>query len=157
MSDETFRAYWQEVLAGRTPLNPRVPLPTPFVNRQGLIQNLMLDAGYAGVEVIECAPRTIRSNHWHQKDAHFLYVVSGSFLYYEQPVGKDGHVPHLPEPVVVSKRQMVYTGPRIVHATAFLEPTVLVSISKYPRDTKSHEEDLVRVPGWLTPEHLGWR
>lgn len=152
MADEDFRSYWEDVLAGRWPSDPIVPLPRPFVNRQGLIQNLMLDAGYACVSVIESAPRSVRSNHYHREDSHFLYVVSGSMLYYERGVGEGA----IPEPFVVSKRQMVFTPPMREHATAFLEPTTLLSISKRARDQESHESDVVRVE-FLRPEDLGWR
>lgn len=115
-------------------------LPPPFVNAAGSIQNL-LEEPCGGVAIIHSKAGSTRSQHFHREDSHYLYVVSGLMLYYERPVGSVER----PEPITVKTGQMVYTPPLVEHATVFPVDTMLVSMSKRPRDTASHEADLVRV------------
>lgn len=149
--EREFARYWERVLGGEYPSDPRVPLPAPYVGAAGLIQNLMLQPGAACISIIESPARAVRSNHYHRLDWHFLYVVSGCMLYYEREVGQGG----IPEPALFGARQMVFTRPMLEHATAFPEATVLLSISRRPRDQAAHESDVVRVE-FLKPEALGW-
>jgi quercetin dioxygenase-like cupin family protein len=117
-----------------------VPLDNPFINKNGVIQNL-LNTPINGVAIITSVKGSERSNHWHQQDWHFLYVLSGSMEYYER--GIDEKFTGLP--LIVKTGEMVFTPPKKVHKTVFLENTILVSMSKRNRDTASHEEDVVRV------------
>lgn len=149
--EHRFIQYWKRVRAADYPKDPRVPLPSRFANGAGTIQNLTDGLESCFASVIESDRKSIRSNHYHQKDWHFLYVACGEMLYYERPVGAG----HTPEPLYVGKGQLVFTGPGVEHATVFLADTILVSLSRYPRDAASHESDVVRVP-FLKPEHLGW-
>lgn len=148
--ERQFIHYWERVRAGDFPNDPRVPLPPRFANGAGTIQNLTAKLEGCFVSVIESGAKTIRSNHRHQEDWHFLYVASGGMLYYERPPGMP-----MPEPLYFGKGQMAFTGPGLEHATAFLEDTVLVSLSKRARNTVEHESDVVRVE-LLTRERLGW-
>lgn len=52
--------------------------------------------------------------------------------------------PHYPPPGVFSAGSMVFTPAQRWHRTTFPVDTVLVSMSKLPRDTATHEADLVR-------------
>ena len=119
-------------------------LPDPFADKRGVIQNLLeLDAGdgICGVAIIRSRGNTTRSNHYHKTDAHWLYVLSGEMHYCERPVGAAKYPTH----TVIKAGQMVYTGPLVEHRTYFPVDTVLVSMSKNPRDHESHESDVVRV------------
>jgi quercetin dioxygenase-like cupin family protein len=118
----------------------RAALPPPFINAAGSIQNL-LEEPCGGVAIIHSKAGSIRSQHYHRTDSHYLYVLSGRMLYFERPVGSK----ELPEPVEVRAGQMVFTPPLVEHATSFDEDTVLVSMSKNARTTEKHEADLVRV------------
>jgi hypothetical protein len=51
----------------------------------------------------------------------------------------------MPEPVRYVENQMFYTPPMVEHLLEFPEDTVMVSISRRPRDPVSHESDVVRV------------
>ena len=61
--------------------------------------------------------------------------------YYECDIDKK----YPEQPLIISSGQMVFTPPMKIHKTVFLEDTVLISLSKRPRDHDSHEEDVVRV------------
>ena len=34
------------------------------------------------ISIINCLPKTIRSNHFHKKDFHFMYVLEGIMEYF---------------------------------------------------------------------------
>lgn len=68
-------------------------------------------------------------------------MLSGAVDYYERPIGSTD----VPEPVRYVENQMFYTPPMVEHLLEFPEDTVLVSVSRRPRDQISHESDVVRV------------
>jgi dTDP-4-dehydrorhamnose 3,5-epimerase-like enzyme len=84
---------------------------------------------------------TVRSNHYHVTDWHYMYVLSGSFDYFYRPTGSDA------EPTVlrVKAGEMVFTPPMEDHATVFLEDTTLLAMSRNPRDQATYEADVRRV------------
>lgn len=143
--------YVERVLGGEFPTDPLVPLPEAFRNEVGVIQNLVELGGVRNVAVISSEAKSIRSNHYHRTDWHFLYVASGRLLYYARDVGAGG----IPEPMVFSAGQMFFTPPMAEHAVCSVVPTVLVSLSRNPRDHDSHESDVVRVR-FVSPSMLGW-
>ncbi len=130
-----------------------VPLKVNHSDARGYIVNLR-EGPCAGVAIIESVAGSIRSNHWHREDSHLLYLVSGAMLYFEHPVREDpgtkipdpcgfGGISY--EPQVIRPGEMVFTGPRMEHATVFPIDSTMISISPRPRDHESHEADLVRT------------
>lgn len=119
----------------------RIDLPPAYVDLRGRIQNLLTEP-CGGVAVIESKAGTERSNHYHLTDAHWLYVVSGKMIYQER--GIDDPV-FMTEEQTYGPGEMVYTPPMRWHRTKFPVDTVLISMSKRPRDAASHEKDVVRA------------
>lgn len=117
-----------------------IKLEEPFINKNGIIQNLLLEE-ISGVSIIESIKGSMRSNHYHLTDFHYLYVLSGSLLYLERKIGEK----HIPKPTLYSKGQMFFTPERVEHVTIFLEDTVMISMSRNKRSHELHEKDVVRV------------
>jgi quercetin dioxygenase-like cupin family protein len=130
--------YADAVHKGRFPDERLVPLDPPFEDARGAIQNILLSP-VTSAAIITSKAGSVRSNHYHKTDWHYLYVISGSMEYYERPV--DGANA---EPIIVKAGQMVFTPPMHVHKTVFLEDTVLLSLAKNIRDHEHHEEDVIR-------------
>lgn len=85
----------------------------------------------------------IRSNHYHKKDYHYLYVESGRCEYFEKSVhNKHANI----EKVILKPGDLVLTKPNIIHAVRFLEDSVLYAFTTEKRKQDSYEEDTVRVP-----------
>lgn len=123
-----------------------VPLPAPFINDAGKIQNLVelpRTEGFRGVALIDCKAGSRRSSHYHKRDGHHLYVVSGEMKYIERRYGSGTIVKFTVHP-----GEMVWTGPLVEHWTSFDVDTRLISISKLSREHSEHEGDIVRVP-WI--------
>ncbi len=123
----------------------KIPLPPTHRDPRGSIQNLLelaaLDLPVRGVAIITSRARTTRSNHYHRTDGHWLYVLSGEMMYWERALDE----PQYPrDPTIVKAGEMVFTGPLLWHRTHFQVETVLLSLSLRPRDTVSHEQDVVR-------------
>ncbi len=85
---------------------------------------------------------SIRSNHYHEKDTHYLYVEKGKCEYSEKPVDDpDAKI----ETVVLHPGDVVVSKPRIIHAVKFLENSVLYAFSTEKREQDKYEEDTKRV------------
>lgn len=117
-----------------------VTLPAPFVDSRGAIQTLV-EGGFNAAQIITSKAGTVRSNHYHKTDWHYLYVLSGSMRYLHRPAGSR----ETPKSFTVGTGQLVYTPPLVEHATEFLEDTVLLNLAGGARDQASYESDLVRV------------
>lgn len=125
-----------------------VPLPEPFINEAGRIQNIVelaANDGFRGVALIDCRAGSRRSSHFHLSDSHYLYVLSGEMRYVERRYGS-GTIVRL----TVRPGEVVFTGPRVEHWTFFDVDTRLLNITKLPGSAE-HRADLVEVP-WIDEE-----
>ena len=90
--------------------------------------------------IIMCNPGSVRANHYHIRDWHYMYVLEGSMDYF--------FFDNLSKEVCflsLEKDQIVYTPPKEVHATFFSEQTKLIVISFLAREETSYEADTRRV------------
>jgi quercetin dioxygenase-like cupin family protein len=118
----------------------RIPLPSPFLDERGCLQNL-LDTPINSVIYVTSTPGSIRANHYHQDDWHYAYLVSGEMIYYHRAVGATEQ----PEEVRVKPGDMIFTPPMVEHAMKFLVDSTFIAFGGRPRDQESYEADLVRV------------
>ena len=117
-----------------------------------LFSNIKRDVDYRGqilsivdsiiqnVSIIDCNPHTIRSNHYHKKDFHFMYVLEGRIDYFFKNL-KDENVKYLN----VKQGETIFTPNLEIHSTYFPVKTSLIVSSGFPRDQKTYEKDTVRV------------
>jgi quercetin dioxygenase-like cupin family protein len=99
--------------------------------------NSIVDEKVKNVSIITCYPKTIRSNHFHKKDWHYMHVLEGVMEYFF--VSKN-----IIFFMNLKKGDVVFTPPKELHATYFPVKTVLLVASKNKRDKKSYEKDTVR-------------
>jgi oxalate decarboxylase/phosphoglucose isomerase-like protein (cupin superfamily) len=122
-------------------------LPT----KSTLMKNIQRDADIRGgilsivdepvmnVSIITCNPGSIRSNHLHHTDWHFMYVLQGQIDYFFRDINT-GEV----EYICVKQGDNIFTPPKELHATYFPVRTVLIVSSAHPRDQETYERDTVR-------------
>ena len=118
-----------------------------FIDGKGGITKL-LDDGKTNIKsilLITSKKGSVRSNHYHKKDAHHIYMISGAMEYYEKPVKGSKKT----EKVVVKKGDIIYTPPMAIHTTRFLEDSVFMAFSIKSRNQKAYESDTVRVPSLI--------
>jgi dTDP-4-dehydrorhamnose 3,5-epimerase-like enzyme len=122
------------------PTEGKVALPPAHSDSRGFIQSLV-NFPMKNLSLIVSKKGTVRSNHYHLTDWHYMYVLSGSFDYYYRPSETD----QKPSVIRVTSGEMVFTPPMEDHATVFLEDTELLAMSRNPRDQEAYEADVKRV------------
>jgi quercetin dioxygenase-like cupin family protein len=122
------------------PKDHLVPLDSAHSDERGEIQSLV-NYPVKNTSLITSKKGTVRSNHYHVTDWHYMYIISGLVDYYYRPTGTDQE----PTKVVLKKGDMVFTPPMEDHATVFIEDTVLLAMSRNPRDQEAYESDVKRI------------
>jgi oxalate decarboxylase/phosphoglucose isomerase-like protein (cupin superfamily) len=135
--------HWRNVVLDDNsmwPAEPRVTLPPAHADDRGYIQSLV-NFPMKNLSLIASKKGSVRSNHYHVTDWHYMYVLKGAFDYYYRATGSD----EPPAVMRVRAGEMVFTPPMEDHATVFLEDTELLAMSRNPRDQETYESDVRRV------------
>ena len=117
-----------------------VDLESAHTDDRGSIQSLV-NFPMKNLSLISSKKGSIRSNHYHLTDWHYMYVLSGSFEYYYRPTNSKDEL----KKIIVVAGEMIFTPPMEDHATVFLEDCDLLAMSRNPRDQEAYEEDVRRV------------
>jgi quercetin dioxygenase-like cupin family protein len=96
---------------------------------------------FKAIQIITSKKGSIRSNHYHKRGGHLLYVLSGRMRYVEQDDVDGGELSER----IVEAGESVFTGPMKPHVTEFLEDSVLVCAATANRADGAYADDLVRV------------
>lgn len=99
----------------------------------------IVDEPVQNVSIITCTPGSIRSNHYHHTDFHFMYVLKGEIDYFFRDIDS-GETRYLK----VNTGDTIFTPKGELHATYFPVGTTLIVSSKNPRDQATYEADTVR-------------
>ena len=100
----------------------------------------IVDGLIKNVSIIHCTAGTIRSNHYHLTDVHYMYVLDGSIDYFFCNLDQTDM-----NYIKVTTGKTIFTPALEIHATFFPVDTTLVVCSKNPRDPETYEKDTVRV------------
>ena len=117
-----------------------IKLDEAHVDDRGFIQSI-INKKNTNVSIISSVKHSIRSNHYHLTDWHYMYTLKGSYYYYYKSLNDNGELNRLK----VDQGQTLFTPPLECHVTFFLENTELLVISKNARDQKSYEKDTIRI------------
>src|SRR3989344_2397327 len=83
-----------------------------------------------------------RAGHYHKKDTHYVYLLSGKLAYsYKSLTAKSAKK----RTVVVNKGYSITTPPETIHAVKFLEDSEFLVLTTEARGRKQYEKDTVRV------------
>ena len=100
----------------------------------------IVDSKISNVSLITCNAESIRSNHYHLSDFHYMYVLEGEIDYFYKDINAN-EINYLK----IKKGENIFTPPMEIHATYFPKDTQLIVSSKNPRDQETYEKDTVRV------------
>ena len=100
----------------------------------------IVDSEISYVSLITCNANSIRSNHYHLSDFHYMFVLEGEIDYFYKDINND-EIKYLK----IKKGENIFTPPMEIHATYFPIKTQLIVSSKNPRDQETYEKDTVRV------------
>ena len=112
-----------------------------FVDDRGAITRI-LDAEHPIKSILSITSKkgSIRSNHYHKKDTHYCYLVSGKMEWFEKPV-EGGEM----ESAVLEPGDMIFTPAMAIHAVRFLEDSVFFTFATEARNQQDYEADTIRV------------
>ncbi len=142
---------WKDIVIDDRSMWPKggkIELPKPHVDDRGYIQCLV-NFPMKNLSLISSVKGSVRSNHYHVTDWHYMYILSGAFDYYYRPTETDEEI----KVINVKKGEMVFTPPMEDHATVFLEDTQLLAMSRNPRDQEAYEADVRRII-LINPEEI---
>lgn len=108
---------------------------------RGIIEKLA-EGNYQAVLRITSKAGSVRANHYHQRDSHLCYLVSGKIEYFHRPA-LDESAPL--EREIITPGQLFYTPPMVAHAMHFLEDSEFYCFTTQSRDQGVYEEDVVRI------------
>ncbi len=107
---------------------------------RGRIVKVLSNAVMRGIQsviMIDSKKGAVRGNHYHLKEAHYMYVLRGRMTYYEQGLGKNA----VRKEASLSEGDMVYTEPNVIHAVVSDEDSSLMYFSTEPRNQASYRKD----------------
>ena len=112
-----------------------------FIDDRGAITRL-LDAQTPIKSILSISSKkgSIRSNHYHKKDTHYCYLVSGKMEWFEKPV-EGGEM----ESAVLEPGDMIFTPIMTIHAVRFLEDSLFLTFATESRNQADYEADTVRI------------
>ncbi len=113
-----------------------------FIDDRGEM-SLLIDekTKITSVLFITCKKGSIRANHYHKKDSHYSYLVSGKMEYTYKSLSKLSKEKKL----IINPGDMVYSPPKTIHAMRFLKESIFIAFATKPRKRKGYEDDTVRV------------
>ena len=122
------------------PKDVRVILDKAHEDERGFIQCLT-NIPTRNVSYIFSKKGSVRSNHYHKTDWHYMYIISGKMDYYYREHGANNEI----KQVSLTKGDMVFTPPMEEHTSYFPDDTDFLAISRNPRDQDAYEADVIRV------------
>lgn len=121
------------------PIHNKIPLEVPFINHNGIIQNL-IEQPIGGIAVITSKKDSVRSQHFHLTNWHYLYVIKGSLNYYERDVNGENKK----GPILFKQGEMFFTPPNKIHKVEFIEDSIILSMAKLSNEKEQHDKDTVK-------------
>ncbi len=123
------------------PRKARIELDKPFEDERGYIQSLV-NFPMKNLCMIYSKKGSVRSNHYHLTDWHYMFTIYGSFDYHYR-VHDSGEELKVE---TFSEGELVFTPPMEDHVCVFKEDTLIVCGSRNPRgDQASYEADVKRI------------
>lgn len=108
----------------------------------------IINENVQNVAVINSTKGSLRGNHYHKKDWHYMMALKGTMEYFYF-CNKHKKIKYLNVP----KGKILFTPNLEVHATFFPEDSEIVVLSGLPRDQETYEDDVVRV-NFIDPMRL---
>lgn len=99
----------------------------------------------SSVLLITCKKGAIRANHYHKKNDHYSYMLSGKMEYISYKINSNNKKKKKKQTKIVKAGEMIYTPPMVAHAMRFLEDSVFLALSSEERGKGKYEEDLKRI------------
>lgn len=122
------------------PENNFIPLDKAFIDERGKIQNLITNGGIESIALITTKKGSVRSNHYHLHNAHYLYLISGQVIYVECDLDGSNK-----KELIYSAGDMIFTQPKKIHKVVALEDGVMISMAPKSNAPEDHDFDTIKM------------
>jgi len=115
-----------------------------FIDERGFIAKLIDQDKYnlKTVLLIHRNKGSVGANHYHKKDAHYVYILNGKVKRYEAYILKNNS--RITSKVLLPG-DIIFTEPMVWHRDEFLEDSVIIAVTTENRMQKKYEKDTVRI------------
>ncbi|MCI0604081.1 cupin domain-containing protein [bacterium] len=114
-----------------------------ITDERGAIKNIFdPDIRVRSVLLITSKAGSIRANHYHKKDTHYVYLLSGKMVYTEKDMNS---MNSKKRSYIIHPGDLVLSPPMMAHAMHFLEDTLFLAFTTERREQGSYEKDTVRI------------
>ena len=111
-----------------------------FRDKRGWLKKI-LDGNFSSCIEVYSKKGTIRANHYHKKDKHFIYIISGEILYFHKDLNKNAKT----KASLMKKNDLFFTPMMQEHMAYFTKNTHFLAFSTRKRTKFDYEKDLIRV------------
>ncbi len=111
-----------------------------FRDKRGWLKKI-LDGNFSSCIEVYSKKGTIRANHYHKKDKHFIYIISGEILYFRKDLKKNAKT----KVTLMKKNDLFFTPMMQEHMAYFTKNTHFLAFSTRKRTKFDYEKDLIRV------------
>ena len=111
-----------------------------FKDKRGWLKKI-LDGNFSSCIEIYSKKGSVRANHYHKKDKHFIYVINGEILYFYKDRKKRAKTKFK----IMKKNDLFFTPAMQEHMAYFTKNTHFLAFSTRKRTKFDYERDLIRV------------
>ena len=111
-----------------------------FKDKRGTLQKI-IDGNFSSCIEVFSKKGSIRANHYHKKDKHFMYIISGELLYSYKNRKRGSKV----KIKKMKKSDLFFTPAMQEHMAYFTKNTHFLAFSTRKRTRFDYEKDLIRV------------
>ena len=111
-----------------------------FKDKRGWLKKI-LDGNFSSCIEIYSKKGSVRANHYHKKDKHFIYIIDGEILYFYRDRKKKAKT----RITLMKKNDLFFTPAMQEHMAYFTQNTHFLAFSTRKRTQFDYEKDLVKV------------
>ena len=111
-----------------------------FKDKRGWLKKI-LNGNFSSCIEVYSKKNSIRANHYHKNDKHFIYIISGEILYFYRNRKKNAKTKFK----LMKKNDLFFTPAMQEHMTYFTKNTHFLAFSTRKRTQFDYEKDLIRV------------
>ena len=111
-----------------------------FVDKRGFLKKI-IDGNFSSCIEVKSKKGSVRANHYHKKDKHFVYIISGEILYFYRNRKKGAQTKY----GLMKKGDLFFTPNMQEHMAYFTKSTHFLAFSTRKRTKFDYEKDLIRI------------
>ena len=111
-----------------------------YKDKRGFI-NILTHKNFSSCMEVFSKKKSIRAKHYHKKDTHYIYVLSGKILFFYRDRKKNANLNY----GIMKKGDLFYTKNYQDHMAYFLMDTHFLAYSSEKRTQFNYEKDLIRI------------